>query len=119
MGPRSRDLPVPNPEVKILRTRRSGFRLRAPASLTPAKRLKLSPAGPMVLHAIVCGRLGRRRHKIKGHVAKSSVAFPFWGGSAEIPIPQSHLEMINLRRYELSRTFLPKSSLPTTPNQHP
>src|SRR5258708_30025201 len=27
------------------------FRLRAPASLTPAMRLKLSPAGPMVLHA--------------------------------------------------------------------
>ena len=61
----------------------SGFRQQAPASLTPAKRLKLSvilprgfhpfpsrtrklsPAGPMVLHAKVCGRVGRCRHKIK------------------------------------------------------
>ena len=50
---------------------RSGFRLRAPATLTPAKRLKLSPAGPIVLHAKVCGspsaslriKSGRCRHK--------------------------------------------------------
>src|SRR5713226_3294338 len=54
---------------EIPRTERSGFRLRAPAALTPAKRLKLSPAGPIVLHAKVCGspstslraRSGRRR----------------------------------------------------------
>jgi hypothetical protein len=40
---------------EILRKERSGFRQKAPArkerALTPSKRLKLSPAGPMVLHA--------------------------------------------------------------------
>jgi DNA-binding CsgD family transcriptional regulator len=40
---------------KILRKERSGFRQKAPArkvrALTPSKPLKLSPAGPMVLHA--------------------------------------------------------------------
>jgi hypothetical protein len=59
-----------------------GFGCRlAGFALTPAKRLKLpvilpqgkhpfpsrtrklSPAGPIVLHAKVCGRVGRRRHK--------------------------------------------------------
>jgi hypothetical protein len=46
-------LPLGYPE--ILRKERSGFRQKAPAregrALTPSKRLKLSPAGPMVLHA--------------------------------------------------------------------
>jgi hypothetical protein len=41
--------------LEILRKERSGFRQKAPArkgrALTPSKRLKLSPAGPMVLHA--------------------------------------------------------------------
>ncbi len=41
--------------LEILREERSGFRQKAPArqerALTPSKRLKLSPAGPMVLHA--------------------------------------------------------------------
>jgi len=40
---------------QILRKERSGFRQKAPArkerALTPSKRLKLSPAGPMVVHA--------------------------------------------------------------------
>ena len=31
----------------------------------PSRTRKLSPAGPMVLHAKVCGRVGRCRHKIK------------------------------------------------------
>ena len=69
---------------------RSGFRR---AAQTPRKRLnlsvilprgfhpfpsrtrKLSPAGPMVLHAKVCGSVGRRRHKIKGHSEKSGWPF--------------------------------------------
>jgi hypothetical protein len=73
--------------AEILREKRSGFRQQAPnrrldgGSFTPAKRLnlsvilprgfhpfpsrtrKLSPAGPIVLHAKVCGRVGRCRHK--------------------------------------------------------
>ena len=62
------------------KSRRSGFRL---AAETPRNRLKLSvilprgfhpfpsrtrklsPAGPMLLHAKVCGRVGRCRHKLK------------------------------------------------------
>jgi hypothetical protein len=44
-----------------------GRRLPLPSltlgSLTPPKRLKLSPAGPMVLHAKVCGSVGSCRHK--------------------------------------------------------
>src|SRR5215471_16858418 len=72
--------------AEIPRNKRSGFRQHAPisppvgGSFTPAKRLKLSvilprgfhpfpsrtrqlsPAGPMVLHAKVCGRVGRCRH---------------------------------------------------------
>ena len=31
----------------------------------PSRTRKLSPAGPMVLHAKVCGRVGSCRHKIK------------------------------------------------------
>ena len=31
----------------------------------PSRTRKLSPAGPMVLHAKVCGRVGRCRHKTK------------------------------------------------------
>src|SRR5437660_4251072 len=31
----------------------------------PSRTRKLSPAGPIVLHAKVCGRVGHRRHKIK------------------------------------------------------
>ncbi len=31
----------------------------------PSRTRQLSPAGPIVLHAKVCGRVGRRRHKIK------------------------------------------------------
>src|SRR5437879_3120264 len=42
----------------------------------PSRTRKLSPAGPIVLHAKVCGRVGHRRHKIKGHVAKA--AWPFY-----------------------------------------
>jgi hypothetical protein len=43
---------------------RLGFRQKAPASprsgsLTTSNRVKLIPAGPIVLHAKVCGRVGR------------------------------------------------------------
>jgi len=51
-------VPIPNTE-KIPRCARD-FGCGLPvgfASLTPAKRLKLSPAGPIVLHAKVCGRV--------------------------------------------------------------
>src|ERR1700688_1363533 len=71
---------------------RSGFRR---AAQTPRKRLnlsvilprgfhpfpsrtrKLSPAGPMVLHAKVCGSVGRRRHKIKATLRKQRGLFLF------------------------------------------
>src|SRR5258708_30447298 len=43
----------------------------------PSRTRELSPAGPMVLHAKVCGRLGRRRHKIKGQSERSGWPFPF------------------------------------------
>src|ERR1700722_7793679 len=60
---------------QVLRKERSGFRQKAPArkerALTPSRRLKLSAAGPMVLHAPGVwesfGKLrmnsGRFRHK--------------------------------------------------------
>jgi hypothetical protein len=54
---------------EIPRTKRSGFRLQAPASLTPAKRLKLSAAGPIVLHAKVVGEWVVAGIN-KGHVQK-------------------------------------------------
>src|SRR5205814_10303977 len=44
----------------------------------PSRTRKLSPAGPIVLHAKVCGRVGHRRHKIKGHSEKSGWPFPIW-----------------------------------------
>src|SRR5204862_3555507 len=50
----------------------------------PSRTRKLSPAGPIVLHAKVCGRVGHRRHKIKGQSDKSDWPFPFsvdvWSG---------------------------------------
>ena len=36
----------------------------------PSRTRKLSPAGPIVLHAKVCGRVGRRRHINKGYQQK-------------------------------------------------
>ena len=45
---------------KLLGDSAAGFGVTPEA---PAKRLKLSPAGPMVLHAKVCGRVGRCQHK--------------------------------------------------------
>ncbi len=79
----------PSPQRTRLRISAAALRLRSGLSLagarlrqaTPAKRLnlsvilprgfhpfpsrtrKLSPAGPIVLHAKVCGRVGHRRHK--------------------------------------------------------
>src|SRR5438128_2870366 len=44
----------------------------------PSRTRKLSPAGPIVLHAKVCGRVGHRRHKIKGHQQKCWWPFPIW-----------------------------------------
>src|SRR6266480_1746436 len=41
----------------------------------PSRTRKLSPAGPIVLHAKVCGRVGRRRHKIKGRSWKHDRPF--------------------------------------------
>src|SRR5580704_10741747 len=45
--------PVEPVEIEILRKERSGFRLRAPASLTPAKRLNLplvdGPVGQLLI----------------------------------------------------------------------
>src|SRR5207249_9449566 len=43
----------------------------------PSRTRKLSPAGPIVLHAKVCGRVGHRRHKIKGHQQKCWWLFLF------------------------------------------
>ena len=67
---RGREETIPNAEVKILRKERSGFRQKAPArkrrALTPSKRLKLSPAGPMVLHAKVCGSPAEGRTATSG-----------------------------------------------------
>src|SRR5260370_1724142 len=51
----------------------------------PSRTRKLSPAEPMVLHAKVCGRLGRRRHKIKGRSWKHGRPFPFQSLLAELP----------------------------------
>src|SRR5438067_4638966 len=50
----------------------------------PSRTRKLSPAGPMVLHAKVCGSVGRRRHKNKSHAEKSGWLLLF-GSLAQIP----------------------------------
>jgi hypothetical protein len=44
----------------------------------PSRTRKLSPAGPIVLHAKVCGRVGRCR-QYKGQSEKSDWPFPFPG----------------------------------------
>ena len=43
----------------------------------PSRTRKLSPAGPIVLHAKVCGRVGRCRHINKSQVERSAWLFPF------------------------------------------
>jgi hypothetical protein len=45
----------------------------------PSRTRKLSPAGPIVLHAKVCGRVGHRRHKKQRPRSEMSVAFLFFG----------------------------------------
>src|SRR5207248_7896307 len=45
----------------------------------PSRTRKLSPAGPIVLHAKVCGRVGRRRHKIKADLRNQVGLFLFGG----------------------------------------
>ena len=56
----------------------------------PSRTRKLSPAGPIVLHAKVCGRVGRRRHKLSRPRCESSVAFfvpqPAHRGEAGNPV---------------------------------
>src|SRR5947209_10647692 len=48
----------------------------------PSRTRKLSPAGPIVLHAKVCGRVGRCRHKIKAIERNLGGLFLFLCGSA-------------------------------------
>jgi hypothetical protein len=60
----------------------------------PSRTRKLSPAGPMVLHAKVCGSVGRRRHKNKGHSEKSE-----WPFSLVTEHPESYnLQMLLFRK---------------------
>src|SRR6266851_10276439 len=96
----------PSPHKTRLRIPAAALRLRSGLSLagarlrqtTPAKRLnlsvilprgfhpfpsrtrKLSPAGPIVLHAKVCGRVGHRRIKIKGSIQKNEWSLLCLGG---------------------------------------
>jgi hypothetical protein len=66
---------------EILRKERSGFRQKAPArkerALTPSTRLKLSPAGPMVLHAPSVWERRSLPALNKGQSEKSDWPFPF------------------------------------------
>src|SRR2546421_10981178 len=43
----------------------------------PSRTRKLSPAGPIVLHAKVCGRVGRRRHKNQRPIMEAWSALSF------------------------------------------
>src|SRR6266404_8039487 len=43
----------------------------------PSRTRKLSPAGPIVLHAKVCGRVGRCRHKLRARLRNQPGSFPF------------------------------------------
>ena len=75
----TRQAPIKIKGVEVLRTKRSGFRLKAGALKTPqfagdhtardhpfpSRTRKLSLAGPMVLHGRLCGRLGYCRHYFK------------------------------------------------------
>src|SRR5947209_7722 len=56
----------------------------------PSRTRKLSPAGPIVLHAKVCGRVGRRRHKNQRPRSEMSVAF-FVFGPWKVRIPFYYL----------------------------
>ncbi len=61
---------------EILRLRSAMLRIAArgsDATQTP----QVKPAGPMVLHAKVCGSVGRRRHKIKRPIMETWSAFSF------------------------------------------
>jgi len=63
-------------EARPERSRRDG----APTVLVMTASSKAgppAPAGPIVLHAKVCGRVGRRGHKIKGHSVEIWMAFFF------------------------------------------
>ena len=44
----------------------------------PSRTRKLSPTGPIVLYAKVCGRVGRRRIKIKAGLSNQSGLFRSW-----------------------------------------
>jgi ribosomal protein L34 len=72
---------------KILRKERSGFRQKATArkgrALTPSKRLKLSAAGPMVLHAPSVWERRSSPALNKGQSEKSDWPFPLRGDPVE------------------------------------
>ena len=60
----------------------------ATAEPFPSRTRKLSPAAPMVLHARVCGRVGRRPIKYKAR-SRNGRAFSFW---------QQYNDPLNARR---------------------
>ena len=71
----------------------------------PSRTRKLSPAGPMVLHAKVCGRVGRCRHKIKASHGNMIGLFLLDLSVAPAPSPaafqSSSLGFANLQAHEV------------------
>jgi hypothetical protein len=60
---------------EIPRQERSGFSAAGSRFAHAGKAPQVKPAGPMVLHAKVCGRLGRRRIKLKRLHSEMNGAF--------------------------------------------
>jgi hypothetical protein len=90
--------------------KRSVFRQQALArkerALTPSKRLKLSPAGPIVLYAKVCGRVGSCRHKIRAIERNLDGHFLFW-----LDLHQSEYPAVSFLPRLISRQFAVRYAL--------
>ena len=70
-------LPVSGPSDSLLKT---SVILPRGIHPFPSRTRKLSPAGPIVLHAKVCGRVGRCRHRQRPR-CESSAAFSVFEGN--------------------------------------
>lgn len=101
--------------LEILGQERSGFRQKAPArkgrTLTPSQRLKLCPAGPMLLHAKVCGRVGRCRYFFASHVRCGAGALARQQQAAQSGLASSSLWHMDMETAEFEGdTALPGDS---------
>src|SRR5258708_15939046 len=77
-GTAHRNRVLPCADLGVVARVGKGYSSKSGDTLVPIpEHGRYSPAGPMVPHAKVCGRLGRRRHKIEGHQQKCWWPFLF------------------------------------------